>query len=81
MIVATYGSTGLGMEIAIGNNCYRKTLLCFDANHKTERSRMALGSVVRNPNLKIIEYSYENELFDQITMEVESMLDPIKKHS
>ena len=71
--VATYGSSGLGMEIGIGNSCNRKTLVCFDAQ-KTDRSHMIMGSVIRNPNLQIIEYSPENSLFDQIIKQVESML-------
>lgn len=72
--IATYGSSGLGMEIGIGNTCNRKTLLCFDSDSKIQRSHMLLGSVVRNPNLKIIEHSPENELFDQISKEVKMLV-------
>lgn len=71
--IAAFGGSGLGMEIGIGNACNRKTLVCFNGS-KQDRSHMILGSVVRNPNMKTIEYFSVDDLVKQIIEQVEEML-------
>jgi hypothetical protein len=73
--VAAFESTGLGVELMIASSCERKTMLCFPtANPPSTKPSIVSGIRARNPNLKITEYSPENDLFDQIIKQVESML-------
>ncbi len=72
--VATYGSSGLGAEVAIANSCKKQTLVFFDSNSKQGKSKVLIGNCSENENAQILEYYSGADLFDRIIDQVESML-------
>lgn len=62
--VCTVPSIGLGIEIALANAKQKPTLVCYKQG--TKMSRMALGSQVRNPNMKVVMYENFEEILDTL---------------
>lgn len=72
--VATHGSSGLGIEVAIANSCNKRTLVFFEANLKLGRSKVVVGNCSENENSQIREYFSGTDLFDFIIDQVDLML-------
>lgn len=69
--IGTHGSTGLGVEIALANQSRKSLMLCYaDSLPKESISKVATGSLVRNPNARVVIYTSMEDLYQQIIEQV-----------